>query len=58
MDTVTDSGPGLSISSRSEVAKVLRVTGLHRQLDIFPAVQAAITSPGRGQRQPDGTADA
>jgi anti-sigma B factor antagonist len=32
------------------VAKVLRVTGLHRQLDVFPTVQAAITSPGRGQR--------
>ena len=133
MDTVTDSGPGLSISSRSErgcviaalsgelditcapalreqllgllrpgtgrlvidlsrvsyadasglavlvgtgrragllggflrlaapapaVANVLRVTGLRRQLDVFPTVQAAITSPGRGQRQPDGTADA
>ena len=28
------------------VAKVLRVTGLDRQLDVFPAVQAAITSPG------------
>jgi anti-anti-sigma factor len=133
MDTVTDSGPGLSISSRSErgcviaalsgelditcapalreqlfgllrpgvgrlvidlsrvsyadasglavlvgtgrragllggffrlaapapaVATVLRVTGLHRQLDVFPTVQAAITSPGHGQRRPDGKADA
>jgi len=27
------------------VAKVLRVTGLDRQLDVFPTVQAAITSP-------------
>jgi anti-anti-sigma factor len=40
------------------VAKVLRVTGLHRQLDVFPTVQAAITGPGRGQRRPDGKADA
>lgn len=40
------------------VARVLRVTGLHRQLDVFATVQAAITSPGRGQRRPDGTADA
>ena len=40
------------------VARVLRITGLHRQLDIFPTVQAAITSPGRGQRLPDGKADA
>jgi anti-anti-sigma factor len=40
------------------VARVLRVTGLHRQLDVFPTVQAAITSPGGGQRRPDGTADA
>jgi len=40
------------------VAKVLRITGLHRRLDIFPTVQAAITSPGRGQRRPDGEADA
>ena len=28
------------------VAKVLRITGLHQQFDIFPTVQAAITSPG------------
>ena len=28
------------------VAKVLRITGLHQLLDIFPTVQAAITSPG------------
>jgi anti-anti-sigma factor len=28
------------------VDTVLRITGLHRQLDIFPTVQAAITSPG------------
>ena len=28
------------------VAKVLHVTGLHRQLDVFRTVQAAITSPG------------
>jgi anti-anti-sigma factor len=41
-----------------QVAKVLRITGLHRQLDVFPTVRAAITSPGRGQRLPDGTADA
>src|SRR5713101_6626057 len=40
------------------VAKDLRITGLHRRLDIFPTVQAAITSPGRGQRRPDGKADA
>jgi anti-anti-sigma factor len=40
------------------VATVLRVTGLHRQLDVFPTVQAAITGPGRGQRRPDGKADA
>ena len=40
------------------VAKVLRITGLHRRLDIFPTVQAAITSAGRGQRPPDDTADA
>jgi anti-anti-sigma factor len=40
------------------VARVLRVTGLQRQLDVFATVQAAITSPGRGQRRPDGTADA
>jgi anti-anti-sigma factor len=40
------------------VATVLHVTGLHRQLDVFPTVQAAITSPGRGQRRPDGKADA
>jgi anti-sigma B factor antagonist len=40
------------------VAKVLRITGLHRQLDVFPTVQAAITSPGRGQRRPDGKAAA
>jgi anti-anti-sigma factor len=40
------------------VARVLRVTGLHRQLDVFPTVQAAIASPGRGQRRPDAKADA
>ncbi len=40
------------------VANVLRITGLHLRLDIFPTVQAAITSPGRGQRRPDGEADA
>jgi anti-sigma B factor antagonist len=40
------------------VDKVLCITGLHRQLDIFSTVQAAITSPGRGQRQPDGKAAA
>ena len=33
------------------VAKVLRITGLHHLLDIFPTVQAAITSPGGGQRR-------
>jgi len=42
----------------SAVANVLRITGLHLRLDIFPTVQAAITSPGRGQRPPDGEADA
>jgi anti-anti-sigma factor len=40
------------------VATVLRVTGLYGQLDVFPTVQAAITGPGRGQRRPDGKADA
>jgi anti-anti-sigma factor len=40
------------------VAKVLRITGLHQQLDIFPTVQAAITSPGGGQRRLYGKADA
>jgi len=40
------------------VANVLRITGLRLRLDIFPTVQAAITSPGRGQRRPDGEADA
>ena len=40
------------------VAKVLHITGLHQQLDIFPTVQAAITSPGRGQHRPYGKADA
>jgi anti-sigma B factor antagonist len=40
------------------VDTVLRITGLHRQLDIFATVQAAITSPGRGQRRPDGKAAA
>ena len=39
------------------VANVLRITGLHLRLDIFPTVQAAITSPGRGQRPPGGEAD-
>ena len=33
------------------VANVLRITGLRLRLDIFPTVQAAITSPGRGQRR-------
>ena len=42
----------------AEVDTVLRITGLHRQLDIFPTVQAAITNPGRGQRRPDGKAAA
>jgi hypothetical protein len=36
------------------VEKVLRITGLRRQPDIFPAVQAAITRPGRGQRRQPG----
>jgi anti-anti-sigma factor len=40
------------------VAKVVRITGLHQQLNIFPTVQAAITSAGRGQRGPDGKTDA
>jgi hypothetical protein len=40
------------------VATVLRITGLHGQLDTFLTVQAAITSPGRGLGLPDGTADA
>ena len=40
------------------VAKVLRITGLHQLLDIFPTVQAAITSPGGGQRRLYGKADA
>ena len=40
------------------VARVLRLTGLHLRLDIFPTVRAAITSPARGQRRPDGRPDA
>jgi anti-anti-sigma factor len=36
------------------VARVLHVTGLHRQLAVFRTVQAAITSLGRGQRPTDG----
>lgn len=40
------------------VAEVLRITGLHLRLDMFPTVQAAITSPARGQLRPDGKADA
>ena len=40
------------------VARVLRVAGLHRQLAVFRTVQAKLTSPGRGQRPTDGTADA
>jgi anti-sigma B factor antagonist len=27
------------------VAKVLRLTGMHRQLDTFPTVQASMTAP-------------
>ena len=38
--------------------KVLRITRLHRQLDISPTVRAAVTSPGRGQRRADGKAAA
>jgi anti-sigma B factor antagonist len=37
-----------------EVAKVMRVTGLHRQLDVFRTVQAAIISTEGLRRQPDG----
>ena len=40
------------------VVKVLRITGRHQLLDIFPTVQAAITSPEGGQRRPYGKADA
>ncbi len=40
------------------VAKVLRTTSFLQQLDIFPTVQAAIASPGRGQRRPYGEAGA
>jgi anti-anti-sigma factor len=29
------------------VARVLHVTGLHWQLDVFPTVHAAVTAPGR-----------
>jgi anti-anti-sigma factor len=37
------------------VSRVIRITGLQRQLDVFRTVQAAITSPVGGQRGPDGT---
>ena len=37
------------------VAKVLRLTGMHRQLDIFPTVQAAMTGPPHGQHRHDST---
>ncbi len=32
------------------VTRVLSLTGLHRQLEVFPTIQAAITSPPRGTR--------
>ncbi len=35
------------------VTRVLCLTGLHRQLEIFPTVQAAITSPPSGKHRPD-----
>jgi anti-anti-sigma factor len=39
------------------VAKVMRITGLHRQLDVFRTVQAAIISTEGSRRQPDGKSD-
>jgi hypothetical protein len=39
------------------VAKVMRISGLHRQLDVFRTVQAAILSTERLRRQPDGKSD-
>jgi anti-sigma B factor antagonist len=42
----------------SAVTEALRLTGLHRRLDIFPTVQAALTGLGRGQRQMHGAAHA
>jgi anti-anti-sigma factor len=39
------------------VAKVMRITGLHRQLDVFRSVQAAILSTEGLRRQPDGKSD-
>jgi anti-sigma B factor antagonist len=40
------------------VTAVLRLTGLHRKLDIFPTVQAAMTGPTGGKHLPDSTAGA
>lgn len=39
------------------VIRVLSLTGLHRQLDVFPTVQAAITSPASSTHRPASTAD-
>jgi anti-anti-sigma factor len=37
------------------VASVLRLTGMHRQLDTFPTVQAAMTGPPDARRRHSGT---
>jgi anti-anti-sigma factor len=37
----------------SAVTRVLSLTGLHRQLEVFPTIQAAITSPPTGTRRLD-----
>ena len=37
------------------VASVLRLTGMHRQLDTIPTVQAAMTGPPHGQHRHPGT---
>lgn len=39
------------------VAKVMRISGLHRQLDVFRTVRAAIISAEGRRRQPDGKSD-
>src|SRR5258708_25935512 len=39
------------------VAKVMRISGLHRQLDVFRTVQAAIIRAEGRRRQPDGKSD-
>jgi hypothetical protein len=37
------------------VAEMLRLTGMHRQLDTFPTVQAAMTGPPNGRHRHSGT---